>query len=214
MKIYDINPNTNELINELGRAAPLDKMSGGFKVTGNSTNKVPKPKKKNKINVFNFVIGEWELKPDYRGLVYYLPESQESTEISEIGVEPPLGYLTEPPPTPQSELNEALVFRIEKQRKEKEALGITLNSVRYAGNPENRQAISEAINFLTEVGLTEFPLWKDSDNQFHKNHPLLDVRQAYKDIGIRRSELIGLECEYIRQVFDDGLSDVSNLTWK
>jgi len=68
-----------------------------------------------------------------------------------------------------------LLYRLSFDRKEQERQGVTVNSTRYAGDPGNRQALQEAIAFMEDVGLTEFPSWKDSDNCFHADHPLVDV---------------------------------------
>ena len=68
-----------------------------------------------------------------------------------------------------------LLYRLSVYRKAQEIQGVTINSIRYAGDPGNRQALQEAIAFMEDVGLTEFPSWKDSDNCFHADHPLVDV---------------------------------------
>jgi len=99
------------------------------------------------------------------------------------------------------------------QRKLQEAHGVTINGIRYAGDPGNRQAIAESIDFMTDAGSTEFPVWKDSDDVFHVNHPLTDVVDAYRAIGVRRVQLIAAEGQYAAQVQDGTLTDVTGLTW-
>jgi len=66
---------------------------------------------------------------------------------------------------------------------------------------------------MGDAGLTEFPKWKDSDNGFHVDHPLVDVLDAYRAIGVQRIQLIEKEGEYALQILAGELSDLSNLTW-
>ena len=98
-------------------------------------------------------------------------------------------------------------------RKEQERQGVTVNGTRYGGEPENRQALQEAISFMNDAGLTEFPSWKDSDNEFHDNHPLSDVFDAYRAIGVRRSQLIATEGQYAAQIIAGTLTDLNEVTW-
>jgi hypothetical protein len=107
-----------------------------------------------------------------------------------------------------------LIADVSAQRKVQEELGVSVNNIRYSGDPSNRQALSEAIAFAKSMSITVFPSWKDSDNGFNANHPLADVEQAYTDIGMRRSTLIGMEGDYTAQVNDGSLTDVSNLLWE
>jgi hypothetical protein len=66
---------------------------------------------------------------------------------------------------------------------------------------------------MDDAGLTEFESWKDSDNVFHANHPLADVRDAYRAIGIHRVALIAAEGEYAAQITAGTLTDLSEVTW-
>ena len=111
-------------------------------------------------------------------------------------------------PTP-----EQLIAWLTQQRKEQERQGVTLNGIRYAGDPGNRQALQEAIAFMDDAGLTEFESWKDSDNVFHASHPLADVLDAYRAIGIRRVALIAAEGEYAAQITGGTFTDLSSVTW-
>jgi hypothetical protein len=108
---------------------------------------------------------------------------------------------------------EHLMQRLSAARKAQEKQGVTINGIRYAGNPGNRQALQEAIAFMTDAGLTDFPKWKDSDNQFYVDHPLTAVVHAYRVIGSRRVQLIQKESEYVSQILAGTLTDLSNLTW-
>lgn len=114
----------------------------------------------------------------------------------------------EPEKTP-----EQLISEINRQRKAAERQGITYNGIRYAGSPEDRQAMDEAVTFAEDAGITEFSAWKDSDNEFHPNHPVADVVEAYRLIGQNRMRLIELEGQYIAQVQAGELADVVGLDW-
>jgi len=111
------------------------------------------------------------------------------------------------------EISQALITQLTAARKEQERQGVTINNIRYAGDPGNRQALQEAIALMDDAGLTEFESWKDSDNVFHANHPLADVRDAYRAIGARRSQLIAAEGEYAAQIIAGTLTDLSEVVW-
>jgi hypothetical protein len=106
-----------------------------------------------------------------------------------------------------------LLRQLTQQRKAQEAQGVIINGIRYAGDPGNRQALQEAIEFMNDAGLTEFPKWKDSDNEFHLNHPLSDVLDAYRAIGVRRASLIAAEGQYAEQIAAGTLTDLSEVVW-
>ena len=111
-------------------------------------------------------------------------------------------------PTP-----EQLLSQLTAARKEQERQGVTINDIRYAGDPGNRQALQEAIAFMENASLTEFPTWKDSDDVFHVDHPLADVKDAVRAIGARRSQLIAAEGEYAAQIIAGTLTDLSEVVW-
>jgi len=106
-----------------------------------------------------------------------------------------------------------LLQRLTQARKEQETQGVTINDIRYAGDPSNRQALQEAIAFMEDAGLTKFPKWKDSDNQFHAGHLLSDVVDAYQAIGERRAALIAIEGEYAEKIIAGTLTDLSEVVW-
>jgi hypothetical protein len=106
-----------------------------------------------------------------------------------------------------------LIAQLTAERQAQEAQGVTINGIRYAGDPGNRQAISEAMQFMADAGATEFPVWKDSDDVFHVNHPLVDVVDAYRAIGARRVQLIAAEGQYAVQVQDGTMTDLSEVVW-
>ena len=106
-----------------------------------------------------------------------------------------------------------LLSQLTAARKEQEHQGVTINGIRYAGDPGNRQALQEAIAFMDDTGLTEFESWKDSDNVFHVNHPLVDVVDAYQAIGERRAALIAIEGEYAEKIIAGTLTDLTEVVW-
>ena len=109
--------------------------------------------------------------------------------------------------------SDQLLQQLTIARKEQERQGVTINGIRYAGDPSNRQALQEAVAFMNDAGLTEFASWKDSDDVFHVDHPLTDVVDAYRAIGARRVQLIAAEGQYAAQVVDGSLTEVTGLTW-
>ena len=111
-------------------------------------------------------------------------------------------------PTP-----EQLLVQLTAARKEQERQGVTINGIRYAGDPGNRQALQEAIAFMENASLTEFPTWKDSDDVFHADHPLADVKDAARAIGARRSQLVAAEGEYAAQIIAGTLTDLTEVVW-
>ena len=102
-----------------------------------------------------------------------------------------------------------LLQQLTQARKEQERKGVTINGIRYAGDPGNRQTLQEAITYIEDVGLAEFPSWKDSDGVFHQNNPLADVKDAARAIGARRSQLIAAEGEYAAQIIAGTLTDLT-----
>jgi len=106
-----------------------------------------------------------------------------------------------------------LLWQLTQQRKAQERQGVVINGIRYAGDPGNRQTLQEAITYIEDAGLTEFPLWKDSDDVFHADHPLADVKDAVRAIGARRSQLIAAEGEYAAQIIAGTLTDLTEVVW-
>ena len=106
-----------------------------------------------------------------------------------------------------------LLQQLSAARKEQERQGVVTNGIRYSGDPGNRQAMQEAIAFMENASLTEFPTWKDSDDVFHADHPLADVKDAARAIGARRSQLVAAEGEYAAQIIAGTLTDLSEVVW-
>ena len=106
-----------------------------------------------------------------------------------------------------------LLQQLAVERKEQETQGVTINDIRYAGDPGNRQALQESIAFMEDAGLTEFPGWKDSDNKFHVDHPLADVVQAYRAIGIQRVNLIATEGNHANKIISGKITDLKKVKW-
>ena len=116
-----------------------------------------------------------------------------------------------------AELNKSttdqLLQQLTQARKEQERQGVTINDVRYGGEPENRQALQESIAFMNDAGLTEFEKFKDSDNVFHVDLPVSEVFNAYRAVGMRRVQLISAEGDYAEQIITGTLSDLTQVTW-
>jgi len=106
-----------------------------------------------------------------------------------------------------------LLRQLTQARKSQERQGVTINGIRYAGDPGNRQTLQEAITYIEDAGLTKFPKWKDSDNQFHAGHLLSDVVDAYQAIGERRAALIAIEGEYAEKIIAGTLTDLTEVVW-
>lgn len=113
----------------------------------------------------------------------------------------------------EEDQKQSLVKQISRERKKQEALGITYNGMRYAGSPDNRQTIAEAIQFADDARASTFEAWKDSDNQFHQNLPVVDVKEAYRLIGQNRTRLIALEGTFVQQALEGTITSVDELDW-
>lgn len=107
-----------------------------------------------------------------------------------------------------------LLASLESDRKAAEALGVTINGIRYSGDPSNRAALLEVVQFAREGQQATFAAWKDSDGQFHANHPLADVEQALQAIAQRRGALIALEGQYQAQVLAGEIESIEGLSWE
>ena len=107
-----------------------------------------------------------------------------------------------------------LLADLEEARKAAEADGVSVNGTRYSGDPSNRAALMEVVQFARESQQTTFVAWKDSDGQFHANHPLMDVEQALQAIAQRRGALIALEGHYQVQVVAGEIDSIEGLNWE
>jgi hypothetical protein len=108
----------------------------------------------------------------------------------------------------------SLKAALEESRKEAEAEGVVINGIRYSGDPSNRAALLEVVQFAREGQQATFAAWKDSDGQFHANHPLADVEQALQSIAHRRGALIALEGQYQAQVLAGEIESIEGLSWE
>lgn len=107
-----------------------------------------------------------------------------------------------------------LLADLEDARKAAEAEGVNINGIRYRGDPSNRQALDESLQFAVASSAATFPGWKDSDGQFHTDHPVADVQAAYEAIGYRRGALIALEGQYTAQIKKGELTDMEAVSWE
>lgn len=106
------------------------------------------------------------------------------------------------------------IAAINRARKDEEAQGIMLNDVRYSGSQGNRQSLREAIEYAEDVGKETFSTWKDSDNNYHDDHPLADVKEALSLIAENRDKLIGKEATKVAQIKEaETVKEVQAITW-
>ena len=89
-----------------------------------------------------------------------------------------------------------LLADLEEARKAAEAEGVVINGIRYSGDPSNRAALLEVVQFAREGQQATFAAWKDSDDKFHANHPLSEVEQALQAIAQRRGRARGRRVEH------------------
>ena len=113
----------------------------------------------------------------------------------------------------QEERKMALTAALEELRKKAEAAGVMVNGIRYSGDPSNRAALLEVVQFAREAQQATFAAWKDSDDKFHANHPLSEVEQALQAIAQRRGALIALEGQYQAQLVAGDIETLDNLDW-
>ncbi|SES09285.1 protein of unknown function [Vreelandella subterranea] len=103
MRIYDINPNDDTIINPKGRPAPIDPMRRTPRIPQGAT--ISKPPTTSEHEAARWSHERWEVVPDWRGHVYWTEDGQRH-EITELGIEPPEDALNEAPPMPLSDLAE------------------------------------------------------------------------------------------------------------
>ncbi len=109
---------------------------------------------------------------------------------------------------------EQLLADLEEARKAAEAEGVVINGIRYSGDPSNRAALMAVVQFAREGQQATFAAWKDSDGQFHANHPLSEVEQALQAIAQRRGALIALEGQYQAQVVKGEIGSIEGISWE
>ncbi|RQW71336.1 hypothetical protein EBB56_09250 [Halomonas sp. YLB-10] len=109
MRIWDINPADQTVIDPDGRDCPLDPMSGQPKVPGNAMTEFPPATGENEAA--KVIDGAWQVVPDWRGHVYWLADGSRH-EITELGVEPPTDALGEAPPEPIADAAMKAIARV------------------------------------------------------------------------------------------------------
>lgn len=102
--------------------------------------------------------------------------------------------------------------QVKAQRKAAEAKGVTVAGIRHAGDPSNRQALSEALQAAKDSNQTTFARWKCASGGFKANVPAADIEAAYRQIGKRRAALIDLETQHVESV-TAGEADIYELDW-
>ncbi|MGP8291750.1 DUF4376 domain-containing protein [Vreelandella zhanjiangensis] len=106
-----------------------------------------------------------------------------------------------------------LLSRLESDRKDAEATDVLVDGVPYSGNPDNRAALLESVQFAREAGIETFEKWKDSSGGFHANYPVANVEEGLRAVANRRSKLIAREGEYAEQIKAGELTSIAGLDW-
>ncbi|MBZ5486884.1 hypothetical protein HW452_05030 [Halomonas aquamarina] len=107
-----------------------------------------------------------------------------------------------------------LLLELESERKAAEAQGVEIEGVPYSGDPSNRAALLESVQFAREEGRETFEKWKDSAGRFHRDYPLSCVENGLRVIGDRRGKLIAREAEYAALIEAGELTSVEGLDWE
>lgn len=112
MEIHNYNSETGEYLStRTARQNPRPTSPHDeFLLPANATFKTPNITGGNEANVFNVELDEWEIKPDYRGLTYYLIE--DNSEVTfDLGEEPDFNIHSETkiPPTAEEIAAEELL---------------------------------------------------------------------------------------------------------
>ncbi|WP_252109011.1 MULTISPECIES: DUF4376 domain-containing protein [unclassified Halomonas] len=117
-------------------------------------------------------------------------------------------------PGEAAESNKTKLYQdLESRRKFAELEGVVINGVPFFGDPANRAALLESVQFAREEGREAFEKWKDSAGKFHRDYPLSCVENGLRVIGDRRGKLIAREAEYAAQIESGELTSVEGLDW-
>lgn len=148
-------------------------------------------------------------------------DQQQRLDSLPAGVENPSLYVEYGTDEPDTANYDAEAYRraqqaqvepqVKAQRKRAEADGVVVNGIRHAGDPSNRQALSEALQAAKDSDQTTFARWKTADG-FKANVPATDIEAAYRQIGKRRAALIDLEAQHVESVAA-GEADIYELDW-
>lgn len=100
MNIFNYHPITKEFLNA-GLADPNPLEPDNWLIPANATIAPPPAVLVNQVAVFED--DAWQIKPDYRNVLYYMPDGK-SVNINQIGIEPDLNWHLEPVPKSLIEL--------------------------------------------------------------------------------------------------------------
>ena len=114
-------------------------------------------------------------------------------------------------PEPLPPTADELLQYLESARKSVEEQGVTVGGIRYSGSPAGRQTLSEAIRYADSEEVELFTSWKDSDNQYHANHPVADVKLALAAILTQRGALIAKEAIYAQQIIAEQVTTFAEI---
>lgn len=122
MNIYHFDRVSSEFLGA-GMADPDPLNPKGWIVPAHSTPKQPPPTDDNEAAIFDVSADRWLLTEDYRGTRYWLPDGS-AHEITALGIVPPAGALTEPPPPTLPDIKQEKRLEIEAARNQAERQGM------------------------------------------------------------------------------------------
>ena len=175
IEVYSFNPETFEFTGvTTAEESPLEK--GVFLIPANATDVEPTVSaEQNEVLVFEN--GAWVTKPDYRGYEYWDADANHF-KIEDIGVEPPVGHLTERP----------VVLEEEKEKKRDEVrmaffyehdTPVSDGVIQWHGGFDSALKLDGALRMAQNAGLTEVTFF-DVSNTAHT----LTVEEANQVIGL------------------------------
>lgn len=110
IRVYQTDAARTLMPNVLVHAEWSDPLKTYLYPAGTRTQEPPVPGEREAVrSVGDDLDSDWEIIPDWRGVTYWLPDGSQHT-ISSVGVAPPEGFLSAPPP-PTPEKFQGLVAR-------------------------------------------------------------------------------------------------------
>lgn len=205
MIIYSYKPSTGEYIST-GEAKESPREPGVFLIPANAVTAAPPIVGVDEVAVWNGE--EWEVKPDFRGRVYYDKTTKEKHEITEIGISPDVNWTDVEPIDSEAEWNEdswKVLFAIFVKRKKAEIAqarynaeiaGVTINGVSIKTDRESQGLITGAALKATQDS-TYTCKWKGVDGFVELTAPQIiavadAVRQHVQSCFDHEAELLPL----------------------
>lgn len=204
--VYAYDGNTKEYIHnaEPAQVDPLE--PGNLIVPANATTIAPPEVGDKEVAVFNEATGEWQVKADRRGEVYYDTATQEKITIDEIGITPKKTWTAQAPTDPEEvwtgkawevpfgTLVERKKAEIAAARYESATGVITIDGHRYLIDKDSQVAFSGKLLAFQMGAITE-TRWKTVDDFVDLTAAeflfIVKVIQAYIDACfVAESELV------------------------